>query len=168
MSEAKPRNSGNTYQVEVKLRSDYSDVEGQAALGLLHSLGVNTAKEVRASRLFEIRGGMNSAQVQQAARDLLSDPVTQEFRLINSAAPILNGMNHWRIEVWLKPSVTDPVGETVRAALGEMGLPTPDSVRVGTAYHVTGKCGRNQLEKAVARSLANPVIHRFTVTEAPL
>ncbi len=168
MSEIKPRNGTSSYQVEVKLRSDYSDAEGQAALGLLHSLGVNTAKEVRASRLYEIRGGMNSAQVQQAARDLLSDPVTQEFRLINSSIPVLNGMNHWRIEVWLKPSVTDPVGETVRAALAEMGLPSPDSVRVGTAYLVTGKCGRNQLEKAVARSLANPVIHRFTVAEAPL
>ena len=45
---------GNTYQVEVKLRPDYSDAEGEAALGLLRSLGVNTAREVRAIVLFHI------------------------------------------------------------------------------------------------------------------
>jgi len=168
MSDTKPKNAGNTYQVEVKLKSDFPDAEGQAALGLLHALGVNTAKEVRASRLYELRGAITSAQVQQAARELLCDPVTQEFKLIGAAAPILNGMNHWRVEVWLKPSVTDPVGDTVGRALTEMGTLGQASVRVGTAYHVTGKCGRNQLEKAVARSLANAVIHRFTVTEAPL
>ncbi|MBI3553241.1 MAG: phosphoribosylformylglycinamidine synthase subunit PurS [Elusimicrobia bacterium] len=168
MSEIKPRNGASSYQVEIKLRPDYTDAEGQGALGLLHSLGVNTAREVRASRLYELRGALTSAQVQQAARELLCDPVTQEFRMFNGHTPVLNGMNHWRIEVWLKPSVTDPVGDTVRAALEEMGLAAAESVRVGTAYHVTGKCGRNQLEKAVARSLANPVIHRFTVTEAPL
>ena len=162
------KKNGATYQVEVKLRSDFPDAEGAAALSLLRSLGVNTAHEVRSSRLYEIRGTVTSAQVQQAARELLSDPVTQEFKIVGAATPVLNGMNHWRIEVWLKPSVTDPVGDTVGHALTEMGIPGPATVRVGTAYHVTGKCGRNQLEKAVARSLANAVIHRFTVTEAPL
>src|ERR1019366_2590975 len=138
------KKAGASYQVEVKLKADYSDAEGLAALGLLHALGVNTAKEVRASRIYELKGPLTSAQVQQATRDLLCDPVTQEFRMINGATPVLNGANHWRIEVWLKSSVTDPVGETVRSALCEMGLASPDTVRVGTVYHVTGKCGRNQ------------------------
>ena len=105
---SEPKKAGNTYQVEIKLRPDYSDAEGEAALGLLRSLGVNTAREVRASRLYEFFGPLNSAQVQQAARDLLADPVTQEFRMLSGApTPVLNGMNHWRIEVWLKPSVTE-------------------------------------------------------------
>jgi phosphoribosylformylglycinamidine (FGAM) synthase PurS component len=155
-----------SYQVEVKLKSDYADAEGQSALGLLHSLGVNTAKEVRASRVYELKGPLTAAQVQQAARDLLCDPVTQEFRVSNGHTPVLNGMNHWRVEVWLKNSVSDPVGDTVLSALVEMGLASPDTVRVGTVYHISGKCGRNQLEKAVARSLANPVVHRFSVAEA--
>ena len=113
----------------------------------------------------DIRGSVNSGHVQQAARDLLCDPVTQEFRMVAPSEPVLNGMSHWRVEVWLKASVTDAVGDTVRSAIAEMGLPQPDTVRVGTVYHIAGKCGRNQLEKVVARGLANPVVHRFTVTE---
>ena len=156
---------GNSYTVEVKLRADYADAEGQSALALLQGLGLNTARDCRASRLYELRGPINSGHAQQIGRDLLCDPVTQEFRLTGSAESVLNGMNHWRVEVWLKSSVTDPVGDTVRSAIAEMGLPKPDSVRVGPAYLISGKCGRNQLEKLVARGLANPVIHRVTILE---
>ena len=158
--------NGNAYTVEVKLRQDYIDAEGQAALSLLQGLGLNTARECRTTRLYELRGGLNSAHAQQIGRDLLADPVTQEFKLLSpSPAAVSNGMNAWRVEVWLKSSVSDPVGDTVRAAIAEMGLPQPETVRVGTAYLIAGKCGRNHLEKAVTRGLANPVIHRVTVSE---
>ncbi len=166
MSLANARNASHRHQVEVTLKSEYTDVAGESALGFLRSLGVNTAREVRSSRLYEILGNLTAAQVHQAARDLLCDPVTEEFRLVSAGVPVMNGMNHWRVELWLKTSVTDPVGLTVSAAFTEMGLPKPECVRVGTAYHIVGKCGRHQLEKAVAKSLANPVIHNFTVAEA--
>ena len=155
----------NSYTVEVKLRPDFPDAEGQAALSLLQGLGLSAARDCRTSRLYELRGALNSGHAQQIARDLLCDPVTQEFRLASAHEPVLNGMTHWRVEVWLKPSMTDTVGDTVRSAIGEMGLPQPDSVRVGTAFLLSGKCHRNQLEKLISRGLANPVIHRFTVSE---
>lgn len=157
--------SKNAYTVEVKLRSDFADAEGQAALSLLQGLGLPGARDCRTRRLYELRGGLNSAHAQQIARDLLCDPVTQEFRLVSANEAVLNGMNYWRVEVWLKGSVSDPVGETVRSAVAEMGLPEPEVVRVGTAYMIAAKCGRNQLEKLVARGLANPVIHRVTISE---
>lgn len=160
--------SRNVCRIEVRLKSDYTDSEGLAALSLLNAQGVNTAREVRTSRIYEIRGALNSGQAQQAAKELLCDCVTQEFRLLTPGPAALNGMNHWRVEVWLKESVTDPVGETVREAIAELGLPLPESVRVASAYHIKGKCGRNQLEKAVLRCLANPVIHRFALSEASL
>ena len=154
-----------SYKVEVKLRGDYLDAEGQSALSLLQGLGLNTARDCRTSKIYELRGPLNSAHAQQIGRDLLCDPVTQEFKLAGPTENVLNGMNYWRVEVWLKGSVTDPVGDTVLSAVAEMGLPQLDSVRVGTAYTITGKCGRHQLEKLVGRGLANPVIHRITVTE---
>jgi phosphoribosylformylglycinamidine (FGAM) synthase PurS component len=162
-----PRPTPNhSYQVEVRLKAEFTDADGLSALCLLQGLGLNTARELRTSHLYEIRGPLTAAQVQQVARELLCDAVTQEFKLLAPAAPMSNGMNHWRVEVWLKPSVTDPVGETVRSALLEMGYPSPETVRAGTAYHIVGKCPKGQLEKIVPRCLANPVIHRFSITES--
>lgn len=158
----------STHSIEVRLKPDFADAEGAAALGLLTGLGMNAAKDVRVRRIYELRGQLNQGHINQIARELLCDPVTQEFKVLAPAGVVLNGMNHWRVEVWLKPGVTDPVGDTVRKTIADMGIPMPESVRVGMAYHITGKCPKAALEKAVSRSLANPVIHRFTVTEAPL
>lgn len=166
MTERNPKANGNTYHVEVRLRPEFTDAEGQAVLALLNGLGLGAARAVRLSRVYEIRGPLNSAHVQQAARELLCDAVTQEYQILGAPPAAMNGLSHWRVEVWLKRSVTDPVGETVAAAMAELGLPRPEAVRVGLAYRIAGKCGRHQLEKAVLRSLANPVIHRFNVSEA--
>jgi phosphoribosylformylglycinamidine (FGAM) synthase PurS component len=160
------KSNQNSYAVEVRLKHDYPDAEGANALSLLSSVGLSAAKDVRVARVYQMRGALNLAHAQQAARELLCDPVTQEFKMITPAGAVLNGMTHWRVEVWLKTSVSDPVGDSVREAMADLGLPSPESVRMGLVYQIAGKCGRNQLEKAVGRVLANPVIHQFSVSEA--
>jgi phosphoribosylformylglycinamidine (FGAM) synthase PurS component len=78
----------------------------------------------------------------------------------------MNGMNFWRVEVWLKPTVSDPVGATVIEAVVEAGLPRPTAARCAMLYLLNGRAVKAQVEKAVAKSLANPLIHRVAVTEA--
>jgi phosphoribosylformylglycinamidine (FGAM) synthase PurS component len=156
----------NTHLIEIRLRPEHSDAEGAAALALLQAQGLSALKDARVSRLFEIKGPISANQVLQATKDLLCDAVTQEFRVVAPAPAPMNGMNFWRVEVWLKPTVTDPVGETVREAIADMGLPRPDAVRCAMVYRLAGRTTKAQLEKAVSKSLANPLIHRAVVTEA--
>ncbi|MFI5345903.1 MAG: phosphoribosylformylglycinamidine synthase subunit PurS [Elusimicrobiota bacterium] len=156
----------NTHMIEVRLRPEHSDAEGAAALLLLQAQGLSALKEARVSRLFEIKGPISANQVLQATKDLLCDAVTQEFRVIAPTPAPMNGMNFWRVEVWLKPTVTDPVGETVREAIADMSLPRPDAVRCAMVYRLVGRTTKAQLEKAVSKTLANPLIHRAVVTEA--
>ena len=157
--------TGTTNFIEVRLRPDFADAAGQAALAQLQHAGFPAARSVRLSTVYEICGTLNQSHLQQAAKELLSDGVTHEFKVLN-APPVLDGMNHWRVEVWLKPTVTDPTGESVRRAIAELGLPEPERVRCGTVYRILGKTTRNVLERVVRRTFANPVIHTFTVTEA--
>ena len=156
----------HTYLVEVRLKPEYLDAEGGAALALLRAQGLTSIREVRVGRLYELKGPVTANHAQQAARDLLGDPVTHESRMVTPGAAPLNGMNFWRVEVWLKTSVCDPVGETVREAFAEMGLPKPDGARCAMVYRLNGRSTKLQIEKAVAKSLANPLIHRVVVSEA--
>lgn len=156
----------NTHHVEVRLKPEYADAEGAAALALLRGQGLTSVREVRVARLYELKGPVTVNHVQQAARDLLGDPVTHEARLVTLGTSPLNGMNFWRVEVWLKPTVTDPVGETVREAFLEMGLPRPDSARCALVYRLNGRAAKPQIEKAVSKTLANPLIHRVVVSES--
>jgi phosphoribosylformylglycinamidine (FGAM) synthase PurS component len=156
----------STHLVEVRLRPEHTDAEGTAALALLQGQGLNALRDARVSRLFEITGPITANQALQAAKDLLCDAVTQEHRVVTPAPAPMNGMNAWRVEVWLKPTVTDPVGETVRDAIADMSLPRPDTVRCALVYRLSGRTTKAQLEKAVLKTLANPLIHRAVVTEA--
>lgn len=156
----------NTHILEVKLRGEFNDAEGMASLALLKEQGLGQLKDVRTGRLYEICGGLTANQAQQAGKDLLCDAVTQEFRLVPNGAAPMNGMNFWRVEVWLKPTVSDPVGATVIEAIVEAGLPRPTSARCGHLYLLSGRAVKAQIEKAFSKSLANPLIQRVVVTEA--
>ena len=156
----------STHILEVKLRGEYNDAEGAAALALLREQGLSAIKDIRTGRLYEITGGLTANQAHQAGKDLLCDAVTQEFRTVPNGAAPMNGMNFWRVEVWLKPTVSDPVGATVMEAIAEAGLPRPVSARCGHLYLLNGRAMKPQIEKAFAKSLANPLIHRVVVTEA--
>jgi phosphoribosylformylglycinamidine (FGAM) synthase PurS component len=162
---AKPASSGpGSYLVEVSLKSDFTDAEGAAAQWLLNGAGL-AAHAVRVGRLYDLRGSLNLGHVHVAVRELLCDCVTQEFRICHGAGTAPHNGCLWRVEVWLKPTVTDTVGESVREALRDLGIPDI-AVRCGVSYHIAGKCGRNQLDRAVGRSLANPIVHRFSLSEA--
>jgi phosphoribosylformylglycinamidine (FGAM) synthase PurS component len=156
----------NTHMIEVRLRPEHADAEGAAALALLLGQGLSALKEARVARLYEIKGPLSANQVLQATKDLLCDAVTQEHRAVAPAPAPANGANFWRVEVWLKPTVADPVGETVRDAIADLALPRPDSVRCGLVYRLIGRTNRPALEKAVSKCLANPLIHRAAVSEA--
>jgi phosphoribosylformylglycinamidine (FGAM) synthase PurS component len=155
-----------THLIEIRLRPEHADAEGAAALALLQAQGLPALREARVSRVYEIKGPLSATQALQAAKDLLCDAVTQEHRVLAPVPAPMNGMNFWRVEVWPKDGVSDPVGETVRDAVADMSLPRPESVRCALAYRLVGRCNKPALEKAVARTLANPLIHRAVVSEA--
>jgi phosphoribosylformylglycinamidine (FGAM) synthase PurS component len=156
----------STHLIEVRLRPEHGDAEGSAALSLLRAQGLTSLIEARVARLYEITGPISANQVLQATKDLLCDAVTQEYRVIAPTPAPMNGANFWRVEVWLKPTVTDPVGETVRDAIAAMNLPRPQSVRCALVYRLVGRSNKPALEKAVSKCLANPLIHRAVVSEA--
>ncbi len=156
----------HVHLIEVKLRNEFNDAEGAAAMALLREQGLTNIKEVRMGRIYEVTGSPSATQAHQAGKDLLCDAVTQEFRLVQSSPAPMNGMNFWRVEVWLKPTVSDPVGATVIEAIAEGGLPRPTGARCALLYLLNGRAVKAQIEKAVAKSLANPLIHRVVVTEA--
>lgn len=155
-----------TYVVEVAPKLGVGDSPGQSVLAQLPALGITGAREVRVTALYEISGKLSASQVQLIGKGLLCDPITQDFRTDSSASTtaFLIGP-HWRVEVWLKPQVTDPVGESVRKAVVDLGLPEPARVRTGVAYQILGRVHPGQMERIVNKLLANPLIHRTKVEQ---
>jgi phosphoribosylformylglycinamidine synthase len=155
--------SATAQRVEVYGKPGFSDAAGAGIMAQLPTLGIQCVTEVKVGALYEIRGHYSLSQVIMIAKELLADPITQDFA-VNSQRPAgtLWGP-HWRIEVWLKPAVTDPVESSLRKALQDLGLSEPESARSGTVYKFWGRLYPSQAEKIALKLLANPVVHRYSV-----
>lgn len=154
------------YRIEVASKFGHEDPGGNALAIQCQAIGLPASLSVRVSSLYEIIGPLTKHQATQISRDLLTDPITEEFRIDNTTpSPAFLIGPHWRLEVWLKPTVTDSAGESVRRAVTDLGLPRPEIVRTGKAYRIAGKVNRAQIDKLLSRLLANPVIHRTRVVE---
>jgi len=70
--------------------------------------------------------------------------------------------NTYRVEVWLKDSVTDVVGESVKDAIADVLGKEPAAVRFGHAYYVPCASGL-KLKHAVSKTLVNEVVNKFKI-----
>jgi phosphoribosylformylglycinamidine synthase subunit PurS len=96
--------------------------------------------------------------------------------LIYSALPVSHcsravqwGAMHARVYVSLRPSVLDPQGQTIHAALVGLGHRSIAGVRQGKFFDIELAAGadrakaRDELEQIARDVLANPVIEDFRV-----
>src|SRR5437870_10347980 len=85
---------------------------------------------IAARRLFLIESPAPLEQVRAAAISLLADPLVESAELVLEPPA---DKNRSRIEIHLKPGVTDPVAASTEMALRDLGLPVRQ-VRTGRAY----------------------------------
>jgi len=154
----------SVYRVEVAGKLVFPDASGAAIAAQFQLLGMQAPTEIRVCPIYEITGKLSPRELEQVAKELLSDPITQEFRIGDGAiSPSFVVAPHWRVEVWLKPSVSDPTESSVKKGIADLGLPAPEKVRCGTVYKIVGRLPAAQIERAAKKLLSNPVIHRYII-----
>ncbi|MCY3543296.1 MAG: phosphoribosylformylglycinamidine synthase subunit PurS [Chloroflexi bacterium] len=79
-----------------------------------------------------------------------------------------------RVYIQLRPTVSDPQGQTIRGGLHQLGFNGVSSVRAGKYMEITleaesESAASEQLRQMCDRLLANPVIedYRFDLESAP-
>ncbi len=151
-----------THRVEVRIRQGFGDPHAEGVLHQIRELGIDSVSAVRSARLFFLIGELSADDAGRVGRELLADPVTEQFTLSGCDA---NGASV--IEVHLKGGVMDPVAASAERAVRGMGLGI-ESVRTGRRYEldfvagiqesVSGEQQQQLLDKIATKLLANPVI----------
>ena len=133
---------------------------------LAHAARKNVSCE-GVSALYRLEGRPDSGQIERIAREILCDPVVEE-----SAVDDRPEKTCFFVDVWPKPGVSDPVGETVLKAIGDLGIKTVAKVTSGTRYAfsgnkaaLNGKTGVFAFEFA-SRELLNPLIQECKILQA--
>jgi phosphoribosylformylglycinamidine synthase subunit PurSL len=143
------------WEIEVRFAPAARDVHGEEVLHQVRDLGIESVDAVESARLFYLDTTATQADVHRIARELLTDPVTEQFQVANGArrSPDARPV----VVVRRKPGVMDPVAISTLQAIADMGIA---AARCATArkYYFSGRPGRRDLETAARAVLANGCI----------
>jgi len=143
--------------IEIRTKEKYAKNEEEGFIGRMAHAGLKV-QAARLSRLYRVEGEFSRAEFERLGKELLTDPVTEKYSL-SQWKPGLKG---WRVEVWLKDSVTDVVGESVKGAIADVLGREPKTVRFGRAYYAA--CGSEpKLKHAVVKTLVNEIVNKFKI-----
>jgi len=149
------------WRFEVFNRPGVADVHGNGVLDDIRELGLTSIEAVQSAKVFLIEADFDHDFAERVAKELLSDPVAEEYYIGRSAAPA--GLAPATlIEVHLKSGVTDPVAQSVTTALGDMGLASAH-VRTARKYVLLGTARPAQVETIAKKVLANDCIEDVVV-----
>jgi len=144
------------WRFEVFNRPGFSDVHGKSVMEDIKELGINSVQAVQSAKVFLIEADFDKNIAERIAQELLTDPVCEEYYIGRSGAPA--GLAKVTlIEVHLKSGVTNPVAESVMAAVADMGVKA-DNVRTARKYVLLGEITQSQTDTIAKKILSNDCI----------
>ncbi|MDR0646484.1 MAG: hypothetical protein LBG46_05975 [Elusimicrobiota bacterium] len=148
------------YFIEVFYKKNYGDKKIAAIKNRLETVGLKNILQIIPSVIYKIDGDYDKAAANNIAAKLFADPVLETYK-IGVEAP----KGFFKVQVWIRDSSTDVVGESVKDVIEAMGHARPASARVCNAFAVRGKFTKVQLEAAVKKTFVNEVVNKFSVEE---
>ncbi len=149
------------WRFEVFNKPGFADIGGKSVYEDIRELGITAVQAVQAARVFLIEGDFDEEFARRVGSELLADPVCEEFYIGRSKAPA--GLARATlIEVHLKSGVTDPVAESVTAAVADMGV-NVEHVRTARKYVLLGEVKPDQVQTIAKKVLANDCIEEVLV-----
>jgi phosphoribosylformylglycinamidine synthase len=150
----------DNHRIEVWYRTGVFDPGSKGLCGDILDLGIKGIAAVETGSIFLIKGKISPANLKKVARELLADPVTQEFYAGKRSLP----KGAASVEVWFKDGVTDTVGETARKGIADLGITGEFAVSTARRYLLYGKNISEKKAAAIAgRLLANEVIQTYKI-----
>jgi phosphoribosylformylglycinamidine synthase II len=153
------------WRFEVFNKPAFVDVHGAGVLENIREVGITGVEAVQSARVFLIEADFDADFADRVAKEILTDPVCEQFYVGRSKAPA--GLARATIiEVHLKSGVTDPVAQSVVTAIADMGYKgEAETIGVRTArkYLLLGEVNNRQIDIIVKKVLANDCIEEVVI-----
>jgi len=145
--------------IEIWAKEKYAKNEEAGFVKKLALAGFKT-NFLKFSKLYLIEGVYSGTETSRLAGELLLDAITEAWSVKPRRCA---GANIYRVEIWLKNSVTDVVGQSVKEAVADMGLKAPKRCRFGRCLYVLAS-SELKLRHAVAKTLMNETVNYCKIT----
>jgi phosphoribosylformylglycinamidine synthase len=151
------------FRVEVSVKSNLPDPRGEALRADIRDLGIATVSRVRVSNIYMLEGGLSQEEVAIICRELLADPVVEEYSIGDGSLFAITGAH--AVEVAYNPGVMDPVEESVKKGIGDLGITKVESVKTAKRYYLSGKLSPADIELISSKLLINSVVQHVVTTQ---
>ena len=144
------------WRIEVREKEGFYDAAGESVKRDIEDLGFKgRVKEVKTVQVYLFDGNAEERQVEKICKDLLIDPITQDYSYKGNA---FDERNYKVVEVAYNPGVMDPVEESTRKAIGDLGIESVHSVKTARKYLIRGNLSYKDIHSIAENILYNKVI----------
>ncbi len=143
------------YRVEVAEKDGFPDPVGASLKKDMEDLGfAGRIKDVRTAQVYLLEGDLSGSDVKQIREGLLIDPLTQ-----CCGAKPERGVKV--VEVAYNPGVMDPVEDSVKKAVIDLGIPGLHTVKTAKKYLIKGALSDRDVRSIAEKILYNKVIQHI-------
>ena len=152
-------NEHSVYSVAVSVKANLPDPRGAALQKDVQDLGISGLNSARVSDIYIITGNLTRKRVDKICRELLSDPLVQDYSIGESTKSAQK--NTQILEVAYNPGVLDPVEDSVRKGIRDLGIEGVQSIKTAKRYFLSGSLNKDVLKTIADKLLVNPVIQHI-------
>ena len=154
-----------SWRIEVSNRTGIFETIGEGIKRDVEDLGINGVEEIKFTQVYNLEGDISEKKIKNICESLLTDSVIQKYKYGSSSNERLNGIHI--IEVAYNPGVMDPVEESTKKAIKDLGIEGVSRVKTAKEFLIKGKISRQDLEKIAEKLLCNKVIQHVVKKEMP-
>ncbi|MDY6916416.1 MAG: phosphoribosylformylglycinamidine synthase subunit PurL [Chloroflexota bacterium] len=152
------------FRIEVAVNPSYPDARGEGLCRDIGDLGITSVEKARVNDVYLLEGNIAEAELEAICRELLVDPVFEDFSYGRSLVAGGHDDRLHVVEVAYNPGVMDPVEDSVKKGITDLGITSVESVKTAKRYYLWGDIARSMLDSICEKLLVNSVV-QHVVTE---
>jgi phosphoribosylformylglycinamidine synthase len=145
------------YRIEVSVKEGFADPRSEGLLKDILDLGIETVRRVRVSSIYLLEGKLDEKELLAICRELLTDPIVEDYSSDDS--PVPEGAR--LVEVAYNPGVMDPVEDSVKKGIRDLGITTVTAVRTAKKYLFWGDFSDDTLRSICDKLLVNSIVQHI-------
>jgi phosphoribosylformylglycinamidine (FGAM) synthase PurS component len=147
------------WRVEVVEKKGFFDAIGASVKKDISDLGLGKkVKEVKYVQVYLLDGDLDEIDLKRICRDLLVDPVTQDYKYDGSVS---DEKGYKAVEVAYNPGVMDPVEDSALKAILDLGVEGIRTIRTAKKYLIKGSLSHGEIRSIAEKILYNKVIQHL-------
>jgi phosphoribosylformylglycinamidine synthase II len=147
------------FRIEVSVKEGFADPRAEGLLKDITDLGITSVKQAKVSDIYLLEGKIDEAGLKRICRELLTDPITQDYRYRETPHP----RDAHVIEVAYNPGVMDPVEESVKKGIRDLGIGV-EAVRTAKQYLLWGELPGESIQIICDKLLVNSVVQHVVAS----